>query len=117
MYSIIIITPTYVMCIPTQNDSFFNIKLEKTEVVWYLLTFLLLRNEDMVESCVSLLRGVGGDGDGNDGGDGVFLVYALLHTSWLILIFYYRLLIKCVVNSSRRPGLCLSATTPMFNMT
>ena len=60
------------MCIPTQNDSFFNIKLEKTEVVWYLLTFLLLRNEDMVESYVSVLRDVGGDGDG--GGGGVFLV-------------------------------------------
>ena len=80
------------------------------------MTILLLRNEDMVESYVSLLRG-DGDGGGDGGGDGVFLVYALLHTSWLILIFYYRLLIKCVVNSSRRPGLCLSATTPMFNMT
>ena len=103
------------MCIPTQNDSFFNIKLVKTEVVWYLLTFLFLRYEEMVESYVSVLRDVGGDGDG--GGGGVFLVYALLHTSWLILISYYRWLIKCVANSSRRPGLRLSATTPMFNMT
>ena len=68
---------------------FFNIKLVKTEVVWYLLKFLLLRNEDMVESYVSLLRG-DGDGGGDGGGDGVFLVYALLHTSWLILISYYR---------------------------
>lgn len=55
-----------------------------------LLTFLLLRNEDMVESYVSLLRD-SGDGDGGGDGDGVFfLVYALLHTSLLILIFYYR---------------------------
>ena len=70
------------MCIPTQNDSFFNIKLEKTEVVWYLLTLWLLRNSDIVESYVSLLRD-GGDGGSGRGGDGVFLVYALL-------IFYYR---------------------------
>ena len=84
------------------------------------MKFLLLRNEDMVESYVSLLRGVGGDGDGDDGGDGggdgVFLVYALLNTTWLILIFYYCLLIKCVGNSLRRPGLRLPATTPRFNM-